>query len=240
MSTNASDPLFDEPTIFVMEPADLHLPQSPDSNDQWFCNSKRQRVAEDLRTGINPNDPVSEENLPRTLTRYVKPYLDNLLEVATALRNRAIQAENNFLKSQIDLEYDYIKLQQVVLEIKRYYADVVQYRKLAVDAGGLDDYNQAIYVNNHVVSPVFEGNGYASIGDEDSEWQTFIPLYCDHLILGKALNEAVNYHVSKWQDMGYEDTTAEGGPKRGDQRSVSGQALGLLGLVAVGAWLFRK
>ena len=125
-------------------------------------------------------------------------------------------------------------------DIKDYYADMVQYRQLALQAGGLDDLTQAIYVNTHFVVPIFEGSGYADIGNEDSAWITFVPFYCEHLILGKALNEAVNYHVDKWQDMGFEDTTVEEGPNRGGSRTASGKALGLVGLLALGLWISKK
>ena len=222
-----------------MEPDDLKLPQRPNDGHAWTCNSKRLRVVESLQTGVNPNKDVSEDNLPRTMTRYLMPYMDNLKFVADNLLLRAKQAEMNFLSTAIDLQFDRVGLKQTINDIRDYHEDVVKYRQLADSMGSQSDYNQVVYLHDHVMLPVFTGNGFEVIGDENSEWVHFIPVYCEHIRLGKLLNDQIGHHVNKWQEMGYTGTTEESGVPTSPGRSVSGRMLGLLGLVAVGAWLTR-
>jgi hypothetical protein len=234
----ASDPMFDPPTIFVMEPADLELPQHPDQNTTWFCVSKATRIFEDLNRGINPEQDVSEDNLPRILTRYMLPYLENLKAIADEVLARAEEAQTTFLVTNTDILFDNFQLTQTIKDIREYHKAVNAYLHLTTTAESGDDFSQVQFLNDQVLKPLFGGAGFAVIGDENSEWITFAPVYCDGIKLASDLNKAVEGHIKKWKGMGWNPSSGES--IHGKSRSTGGQLLGVLALVGVAVYLSKK
>lgn len=225
-----SDPLFQEPVPFVMEPADLVLPPHPDANDLWFCGSKASRIYEDLHVPLDPNLPYDPEtNLTRMSMPVLTPYLNNLVEVTTELVNRANAAYDIFLASPTDLLFDNEKLGTTIHEIQDLHDDLHAYLNVAGSASLMPPLEQQNYLYDHVIKPVFTGNGFEVIGDESSTWGHFSPLFCEPIRLGTALDAAVQGHELKWKKI-----------EKSKPRSFQSHALGFLTLFGVGYLMFKK
>ncbi len=238
MATDASDPMFEPPVIFVMEPADLELPQHPDQNTTWFCTSKSTRIFEDLNRGINPEQAVSDDNLPRILTRYMLPYMENLKAIADEVLARADEAQATFLVTNTDILLDNHQLTQTIKDIRAYHTAVKAYLHLTTTAASGDDLSQVLFLQDQVLKPVFGGAGFAVIGDENSEWINFNPVYCEGIKLASDLNVAVEGHIQKWQGMGWNQSSGES--IHGESRSTSGKLLGAIALLGLAVYISKR
>lgn len=230
-----SDPMFDPPEIFVPEPANLVLPEHPNQNTTWLCDSKATRIYEDLHITVNPNAPWAVDNTTRILTRYMLPYMENLADITDTLVNRGKAAEEIYVSNPIDIHFDHDMLVTTLHQIAELHEDVSDYLSLAQSAASLPDVDQEQYLNNHVLKPIFAGSGFAEIGNEDSNWVTFTPLYCEPIKLAVDLDRAVKGHILKWEHMGHESGTPEP-----NKRSLGSEILGVVALAAAGYYFFGR
>ncbi len=229
--------MFDPPQIFVPEKADLVLPEHPDQNTTFFCTHKSTRIYNDLLVGINPNEDVSENNLPRILSRYMLPYLENVKYISDILLERALWAEHTFLSKPIDIVFDRHMLKTTVEQIKEYHVEVEAYLQFTKSAESLSDEEQVYLLTDHVLKPMFLGSGFEVIGDDTSEWVTFTAVFCEGIKLGVDLSASVRGHVTKWQKMGWD---SQSGESVHETRSSYQAGLGLLGIILVAAYFSKK
>lgn len=201
----------------------LALPDHPTSEDVAACNTtKKQAISALEATGINPDAPLSDTNRNRVLTRFMRPYLENLQEITRELMQRADLAQE-----LLDKGVERPGLLNTIIQVRKLARELEKYRELAENARGIDDVNQRKFLSEMVYSPIFRGSGHTVPGDDTSPWKDFISLYCRPIIYGAAIERSL-----VTVPPGALDPSKQ--PKRGSY------ALGALVLAGVGLLLLRK
>lgn len=182
----------------------LVLPENPTSGDVWLCESSLDAAQGQLeRTGIDAGIPLHEDLNPnRVLSEFMLPYMDNLQEVTHALLERAQEAQNLYLRTEQDIEFDHVGLESVVAQIEDLHTDVDWYTETTSDAAEMPADEQRRYLAEFVYMPVFRGGGYAEPGNADSPWEDKTSAWCRPIELGVQLEAATKWHKEKWEKAG--------------------------------------
>lgn len=180
----------------------LELPEHPSSNTTWFCLTQAKDIVQQLRyTGLDPDAPLGPNNPNRITVEYLQPLLDNLKDVTDDLADRAQQAEDSYLKTPTDIEFDHVQLGDVIGDIRRSQEEVNYYQGAVSHAASMSVDEQREWLTDFVFAPVFHGSGFQTPGDETTPWVHGQPLWCTPLIHGTALETSVGWHVKKWKKM---------------------------------------
>ncbi len=165
----------------------LTLPEHPTSDTVLQCNATKNLAITALeRTGLDPDTALHQDTNPnRVLSRYMLPYIENVVDLALELNVRVRAAQEN-----LGVRPDTFGLGSTAAQISQLKLDADIYREMTLVAQDDPDEEQRRYLAGMVYAPMFRGAGFEVPGDDSSPWIDIISVYCRPALYAAAIERA--------------------------------------------------